>query len=449
MTTKPAGRARALFATVAAMAIIALFGALALIATHGPRAVQTPASTPGTLKGQWQTLDRLTIHTWTNKAGDPQVAPTNPQVVYETYNSTNSFAMYSPGIKRTDDGGKTWHTLTLPLKGDHIKGIYAAVSPLDAQTVFLSLYSDGLTGCPAKDIVSDYALCLQVFVSQDAGKTWKPTITPETGYADGFNISNISTASAQGQTLFDSAGCISSQCERILKSDDGGVTWTLADAQLAASNQMLCNYAAASTGTTLFAATAEKGTDCGYARTATANLWRSDDAGAHWSQVSTLPSAAVNGMLVASRGAGQQPLVYIYLPRVSATKTKMNTPMYVDSADALQVSADGGQHWASAPLLGIAESQIPYFHPFGTLSDGSIIMPFTAPGTNAGMDVSIYAWRAGDSGWHRLTNGSGYGYINDLVLSSVNGKETLWLTANSGSPTDTDKDAYRVLRCDL
>ncbi|HEX9067274.1 MAG TPA: hypothetical protein VF807_00795 [Ktedonobacterales bacterium] len=446
MTTKPAGRARALFATVAAMAIIALFGALALMATHGPKAVQTPAGTPGTPKGQWQIVDRLTMHTWTNAAGEPQVAPSNPQVVYETYNSSDALGTYHPGIKRTDDSGKTWHELALPVAATTLKNISAWVSPLDARVVFLRPLSLGKAGCPAAQYVGDYGICDQVFVSKDAGATWRSTIMPDAG-SGGFHIGSTY---AQGTALFADASCTTTQCDRIVKSTDGGLTWTLADAQVAAAHELLCGFAAARTGSTLFAVTATKASDCGFVSATTGRLWRSDDAGVAWHQVATLTSAMTDGMVVVDRGDGQQPLLYIYSRHQTSSTDKMGDPMYADAATDLRVSGDGGQHWASAPLAGAPQGQVPYFYLSSTLSDGAVIMNFSTPGDSAGTDVSLYAWRAGDSSWHRLTNGSGPGYITtSLVVSTAGGKDTLWLPVNSGTPTNTDNDAYRVLRCDI
>jgi hypothetical protein len=445
MTTKPAGRARALFATVAAMVIIALFGALALIATHGPKAAQTPAATPSTPKGQWQTLDRLTIHTWTNAAGEPQVAPTNPQVVYETYNSSDALGTFHPGMKRTDDGGKTWHELALPVAAATLKNISAWVSPLDARVVFLRPLSLGKVECPAAQYVGDYGVCDQIFVSQDAGKTWKPAIMPDTGGV-GFHIGS---ASAQGTALFADATCTTTQCDRIVKSTDGGLTWHLADVQVAAARELLCGFAAARTGSTLFAVTATKSSDCGFVSVTTGRLWRSDDAGVTWHQVATLASAMTDGMVVVDRGDGQ-PLLYIYSRHQTSASDKMGEPMYADAATDLRVSSDGGQHWASAPLAGVPQGQAPYFYLSSTLIDSSVIMNFSTPGESAGIDVAIYSWRAGDASWRKLTDGTGAGYITtSLAVSTAGGKDTLWLPITSGSPTDTDKDAYRVLRCDL
>src|SRR5262249_32670566 len=78
---------------------------------------------------------------------------------------------------------------------------------------------------------------------------------------------------------------------RIFVSQDHGTTWNLADTGLYAADHSICDFVAALGSTTLYATTGAS--ECFQVITPQPiTLWRSDDAGAHWSQVGQLPGVA-------------------------------------------------------------------------------------------------------------------------------------------------------------
>ena len=101
-----------------------------------------------------------------------------------------------------------------------------------------------------------------------------------------------------GGSLIDSPGI------RLVASDDGGATWKLIDSALVRSgNTIVCDFAAAPTGTTIYATTSP-GSCGGMGTFPTITLWRSDNGGQSWpaAQFATCQHRAENGMVVSSPG---------------------------------------------------------------------------------------------------------------------------------------------------
>jgi photosystem II stability/assembly factor-like uncharacterized protein len=431
--TPPTGRFRSIVAVGAAVAIVALFAAL--LYTFGPgrttagnggkSAMNTPAATP---------TAHATATTDPNDNGWPPVAslqkqpavpifaPGNPAIVYEAAPSV---------LRRSDDGGKSWHNLTLPSdSGSSPAFVSILVSPLDAQKAILQVTANqakGVTTCPTAfssghgaAVASSGAVplssnirasgsitCTVQYFSTDGGQHWAHLHAPS-----GAVLGNKSADStmpdapskpifAQGSRLYTYAGC-GPACTgpddfRIVTSTNGGATWSYADDALAGQSAHVCSFMPTASGSTLFALTSNPGCSV---ETGAPNpaLWSSTDGGATWSRA-TLPTSSQvpQSLLVISHGS--QTLVYLNLqaPPQSHIGAGPGTP-----AD-LRVSTDGGRHWSAAPASGVPAGYGSTFGAIGALSDGTVVEPFSGPGPGDQVWPVVYGWKPGDAAWHRIS----------------------------------------------
>ena len=203
---------------------------------------------------------------------------------------------------------------------------------------------------------------------------------------------------------------------RILSSTDHGATWHVADAALAAAGMHICDFEAAPAGATLFARTAAVCQGDGFT---SRQLWRSDDAGAHWRQVTPFAapfSSIWNTFTVASaaRSGSNQLILYEGVPNQQT------------GATTYYASLDGGASWQPAPTTGLPQgAQAILLAPGQTLRDGSLVVAFeTGGGTANGgpqpdgsgptptptpvgpapsATITCYAWKAGSARWVPLT----------------------------------------------
>jgi hypothetical protein len=132
----------------------------------------------------------------------------------------------------------------------------------------------------------------------------------------------------------------------------------------------------------------------------TEELWQSDDAGATWHQAGSLPGMDVQSLLVSSQGAGALPLLYAFVPGISA----------ILPSD-LKVSSDGGITWHAAPVQGIPTdanvlpaSVYTLAGPMGALSDGSVLAGFMGTArTPPYLALTLFRWKPGEAAWHQVS----------------------------------------------
>src|SRR5690348_5204793 len=233
--------------------------------------------------------------TYTGQPGLPVVAPSDPRVVYEYADNRQG-----PVLRRSDDGGATWSDLAIPgadTAGASVSALHLGVNPADASNVFLRAdlgFARGdPNGCPA-DATQKGAICPREYYSTDRGVHWNALHLPVPGTLfDGgvFFFYPWWILQAQGSRLY--AGMLNTTTPlatapdiRITGTEDGGKTWRLVDAGLAAQGLNVCDYIAAPSGETLFARTASVCRSSDPTTPPTARrLWRSEDAGAHWAEV--------------------------------------------------------------------------------------------------------------------------------------------------------------------
>jgi len=490
----PKGRLRGFAAAAIMVLLIALFATL--VFTMLPKRGGTVHSTrPSPQIGAsaapnntWKQIDALTAHTAVNAANAPAIAPSAPNVVYETLNGFDSQGNRLAGIRRTTNGGATWQNVALPttVSPANVNAIMVFVSPLNPQVVFLGLSNEAATSCAAGNSVngdprsatplsasanaagarhaartSGSGWCTQEFRSADGGATWAPLTFPVPGALTAGGLQQPAMV-AQGNTLYSTTGCISSYCPRLVTSADDGATWQPVDSAIQSAGQAVCDFAATPDSQTIFATTVTgSGANCGgnfNGSTITYTLWRSDNAGATWAVVGALPRNSEHGMLVVSRGAGQAPLLYVDMPTITGYSTdKMGDklPILSLAASDLGVSADGGKTWTFAPTQGAPTNLVVSYGPMGKLSDGSIILPFIGKNwqtSETPLPVTLYAWHVGQSAWRQLTPPTPAETVAGLVVEPTAAgasHDTLWLVMSTPAYSPDSQDAFYVLRDQL
>lgn len=438
--------------TVAAVAIVALL-ALVLQGALAGRGNTGPTNTAQV--GRWQILDALTWKRVSDAQQLPTVAPSDPRVVYEAISSLSGQggkAVTYASLRRTDDGGKTWHTLTLPLPLADISLLTVRVSPLRAQTVFLSLWDRSSITCePTSGTVGEG--CERGYVSFDGGATWQTQKLPVPGILDtGGGIQ------AQGSVIYAQNVCNGASCVHLLSSGDGGRTWRAVDGGVTTDQRHLCDFSATASGQTVYAVASLA--DCSQPPDSK-TLWSSDDAGAHWTQVGPLlpkPTSESfyvvgNGTLLTPPGTAQPGLVYLNQPYTSDTSASGLTFYY---------STDGGATWQTTPALASQPDGVRDAVPGATQSDGSHLVQMFGIGQAAvlsdgslfyvqdnprGGRMSAYLWTPGAKAWQALpqlpAEVAGPGSI--IVTPGANGHDTITMALRANGDA-SNPIAYYVAR---
>jgi hypothetical protein len=488
------GRIRGLAALAAVAVVLGLFFALLHGVTPGqvgvgkqgvePSATKTSVGKTPTAHGTWVSLDKLTTKTSSDQDDPVALAPSDPRVVYTATRPPLT-------LRRTDDSGATWHTLALPAADSpDISAVQIFVSPLDARTVFaevtIGLDPAQAASCPsipaqgallagslsaragaaqatARPLTSPLTRplggkiqCTLTYRSTDGGASWKAPNLPLPGTLLGWKVDfspiQAVVLHAQGGKLYSLIGCgplCSGPSARIVASADGGASWNLADGDLRAAGQSICEVAPAPSGSLVFAVTtSDLCQDQNLTGTELA-LWRSDDGGAHWSRVGDLPATVSEGLIVVDGGDKGVPLLYDDLPVVNSQGHALSVSQ--GPAD-LRVSADGGKTWTQAPVTGMRSAQDAVTPLLGTLSDGSIVVGQSTPAPGLIMvTTTLYAWKVGDTSWRQISGPLNTPPKSLLVEHSGNGSDgTLWAveltgaqtTQNGGTPSFT----YGVFR---
>jgi len=474
---RPAISASRAWRTVgAAAAAVLVVGLLigVLVSRHGLRLGGAPKTTPTTAT----TATATSTSTPTSNAGPWQVvanglgngdalATSNPNIVYAGGIYAANSSKFSPNVvtlQRSDDDGAHWTKLALPtpngqtILAANIIVLELAVSPINADTAFLTLQTDQAGLCSSPGFATPVQphqqpvgnkldasvlaglVCQMQFVSVDGGANWRQLSLPTLGL---LGIAQIQPADnltqdafkAQGTRLYSTVvdvGLASSGTippGRLVASDDGGVTWKLVDAQLAAQGQAIYDYMPAPSGNTIFVVTEPAGApSIGGSYTApNLELWRSADGGASWVKVGGVPNNADNGMRV-TVGSNGQPILYMDTAGLAKSGASQ-------AASTIEVSVDGGATWTHAP--DVSGGVTKYSTLLGVLADGSVVMQFN--------DNSFRAWKQGSSAWRTvapappltISSLQSAAYTFALLSTDSAGHSTIWLyvTDSTGAST--------------
>lgn len=457
-------RARGALAVSAALVLVALFVAFFAALPHGgqkphitgPASAKATPTMPQNRHGNWQPVASLT-HT----PGVPVIAPSNTSVVYDTTNGA---------IRRSTDGGATWISLPNPSDfpaGDTPQWMDLFVSPLNPDIVWTTANltnPGGAINCPvpppfastesniaqggshlyAANIPSGGSVPCQVQnVSTDGGKTWKlvklsfafmlGTINADSGAGSMYGQFSM-PPQVQGNRLYTltTVGplAMSNSGGLVAMSTDGGLTWHDASAQLTNAGQDVCNLAVVPGGSSLFAVTNPNG--CSIDGASAPSLWRSDDAGAHWRQVSFPPNRFVLGM---SAVGGAQPVLYVQTATLSHSHAANTTALATD----FFASSNGGQSWTQSPSHGVPAT-IVGSSTMTVLGNGTVVVPFISINSQAGPNgpatVTFEQWQPGQGAWQEVSHLSLYGVAQLQTLPDpATGADALWLTsADSSDP---------------
>jgi hypothetical protein len=313
----------------------------------------------------------------------------DPSVIYEPGSSSGLT------FQRSDDSGQTWHTLSFPstqVGSNKVVASQLYINPLDARVIWTSLTVGPED--PNCHPAAPGAGCTYQYVSINGGATWAPIHMPlglvlgfgtlgglDGGVADG-------PVSAQGDRLYaqlSSANPDPSQSHLATSLD--GIHWSIADDQLTARSLVIMQYALTPTGSTIFAATAPQ--NKAFSSYNKLQVWRSDDAGAHWTDLGAFPAG--------------------YPQLLGAAKVNGMTLVYYDNQvargdnvepDRVFASADNGHTWQPAPAIPYTGGQ-PIYNGvyYGTLANGDVLILFGTSTNN----TAIYSWKPGDKSWTQLS----------------------------------------------
>ncbi len=318
-------------------------------------AVATPRSKHNTIYvatasgGLWKTTNDGT--TWTavfdqgpsTSIGDVTLDPSNPEIVWMGTGEPNIFRSSQAGIGvyRSPDGGKTWSHLGLG--GTHTIA-RILVSPKDGNTVYVAASGHEWTDNPDRG----------VYKTTDGGKTWQKVLfvsdqagaidlvmdakDPETIYASTWQRKRLKWNDPRNTPETKDSG--------LWKTTDGGKTWKPINAGLPspAHRGRIGLAQAESNPKVLYAfvdnyeLTENKGGRDAYGRPMAQrirgfSIFRTDDAGATWRQMSANDDANLGR-------SGTYGWVFAQV-RVDPTNENRVFAMGL----ALNVSEDGGKTW--------------------------------------------------------------------------------------------------------
>ncbi|MDE3230891.1 MAG: hypothetical protein KGO05_13515, partial [Chloroflexota bacterium] len=311
-------------------------------------ATSAPTTTPTTSHGPGA---------WTSASSLAQAASVAPASLRIQYNAslgaTSKTSSPQYILQRSDDWGQTWKDLTPPqIPGvtypDSLNTIIGAESPVNPQVFILTLQLNGVnySVCPK----NSGRVCQLQYVTANGGATWQKLTLPAPGLLGlqlpfGFSGTNLA---AQGSRLYSVVNQVTLAASgtpppgRLVVSDDGGVTWRLADSALAARGLLVYFYAVSPSGSSAYvvAGPNDANIDLQTGQLPPFSLWRSADAGATWTKGATLPAQTDNIQMLA-------------VDNQATGKNSLYLLTQVPSANAalLSYSGDSGATWsASTPI---------------------------------------------------------------------------------------------------
>ncbi len=414
-------RVQGIAAVSAALVVVLLFGLLIHIFTGAypatsvstPTAVTTAVATASVtagISGRWNRLNGLTLTSapsiLTGQSGMVAIAPSDPQVVYESTQSP-------PSLRRTHDSGATWQQLSLPISATNVVAIQLYVSPLDSKIVFMTLStftsvgatSHCLTGPIASApqmhggvLASGSSWCDTTYLSVNSGATWKILVLPEPGAITNGVASLLGVAQnpiqAQGKSLYALVTCsdCSGNGNNLMKSADGGRSWKVTGPQ----QENICAFSAIPDHTTIFAASTAGPCGISNGGVGESSILRSDDGGAHWTLSGVPPNNGLVGLAATYLPGSDSPMLYVESPSV---EQQGDVTSFKIDASAFFASVDGGQRWVQAPPNAATLPQIgSYATRIITSADGAIALAFTETSGDAESTV-LYTWKVGQQAW--------------------------------------------------
>lgn len=427
-----------LSAVMAATLLVALFaGLLARQARLRPVTATTPTTANATATtaapaGAWSQ-----VNGYRGVAG-LRVAPSDPRVAYQIWLQQAKGSSDTLILRRTENQGATWSTLTpptipsatYPITGGPFTGF---VSPLDPRVVYLIIGVQTTPACNLNGATSG-GYCQREFISTDSGDSWRPLSLPALGLISGLLVGDGNPVRqiegdlrAQGSRLY--ADIVSSQLGsetapspgRLAASDDGGVTWRLIDTPIFAAGQGIYDYAPTPSGSTIYVASESFNQPTGPVTPAPAlTFWGSDDAGVTWTKLGPSPNSTLISMRAALVENSGKPILYI------------------------QTADDTGRQYIQGSLYGYDGGFLAAPEPSGkgmgaqgatlltTLSDGSLVIVY------AGVtEAWLLSPARTNVDWRPLASDDALSLISQIFTQTLpDGATRLWLVGrdNPGNP---------------
>lgn len=391
-----------------------------MAAVRSSGAASPPAATPTApttqaAAGPWTAVPHLTANL------PLVVSHADPHVAYVVTWPGNGATQAV--LRRTDNDGATWTDLLIPHDVDtapdgttHAAGIVylqLAASPVDPRVVLLGVQDVSPT-CPAPyalattggRLFAGAPVCFFDYFSADGGAHWRRLSLPLNGLLALGIGTPASGLHGQAGTLYAMLAPYAAgrgaglNTPRLVASEDGGGSWRLADAPLAASSQDIVAYAPIpGEAGGLYAMTCPDVT-CPNGINLTSGtvqapleLWRSDDAGAHWLAIGAVPNSVRGDVPAVGLAAATSSLLYV---ETSGTPDQ-------PGQDHVEVSADGGHSWAWAPVRGGPTDMGRSQQLLGVRGDGTALIAFSRTGMGVSRDTIVYAWKARDAALRAVT----------------------------------------------
>ena len=438
---------RTLAGLAAAIVIVGLLAATLLrlapshtgkITREAPTATATAASLP-TARLAEEPSQQPPSGAWSTVAHAQLIpAPSDGRVVY----------LADGAVARiSQDGGATWRTLTIPTFGQKTvlsDAVELRVSEADWRVVLLSMVlyvtSYDPSACPAGSrppapssqlgmhggvLASGQPACIANFASHDGGATWAAMRLPS-DVDSPPNALDTAHVWQLGQSLYGlniPAIFPSVLGASVLVSHDLGVTWAYDNASSPEASAHLCSFLPSAPNNALYALTTTAAQGCPNENGVTHSiLWRSDDGGATWIQITTIDSRFFMELVAATPTiTGHGLWLYAFQPGAKNSGTAL-------------VSADGGATWTQTPSLPPAGAGAFHGPIMSALADGSMVVAtigwrgssVSAPPASA----TFYAWRPGDAAWRPLTT-------TLTTLTSSNGEDLVTLARGGPGALDT------------
>lgn len=413
-------------AAAAAVVLVALFAGLLIHQLPHRRGAPATSNPTATLAPTEAATATATVApsgaAWTQVASLSQAsnAPTALATQYDVFSGQDSKGS-TPyfRFRRSDDFGQTWVNLSPPqIAGvkypDNVSTVTGIMSPLDPKTYILTLQLENVT-CPQPNAQFG-RMCQVQYVTQDGGATWTLLSLPAKGlvavaWPFGQGIFPLDL-SVQGTRLYSTVNDVMFAASgatppgRLVASDDGGATWSLVDSALNAKQLMVYDMTATPSGSTVFALAGVPDPNLTPGQLPPLSLWRSDNAGVNWREV-TKPAQSFGGEFLASSdvAAGKQVLYMV------AGDTYSNTHLFA--------STDGGVSWRDSGGGVLLNGTNPPMTLLAALPDGSLL--FTT-----GSDVE--RWDGGSDAPRTVAQATGFnGVTNCWVKSNPDGTLTIWL----------------------
>ena len=286
--------------------------------------------------GVWRTRDGgaswtpLGDHLPSTAIGALALDPGDESVVYAGLGEANyaNHSRYGLGLARSADGGQTWRILG----AETFAGRCFArirIDPTRPGTLYAAITAAG--GFPARAAAREHPLRngpLGVFKSIDAGATWQHL---RNGLPD-RDATDVTLDPTNPNTVYAGIGDIFGHAQNgVYRSLDGGASWARLAGGLPSSGMGRVTLAVAPSRATRLYASLVRPSDAAGGGAATLGVYRSDDGGASWTNLSAV------GSYQASYGW------YLCTSVVHPT----NPDVFFAGGFSLRRSQDGGNSWAT------------------------------------------------------------------------------------------------------